>query len=169
MKQAPDETAEPAPPDGHASGTLWDRPGFLVRRLHQIHVAMFLEECAGETITPVQFGLLSILAEMPGLDQITLGAELGIDRTNVADVLDRLERRGLLTRIVNPRDRRMKLATLTSRGKAYVRRNEPSMRRAQERLLAPLAPGDRKIFMKLLRRLAEGNNRSGRTRLREPH
>jgi DNA-binding MarR family transcriptional regulator len=168
MKPAPDETAGPAPPDGHATETLWDRPGFLVRRLHQIHVAMFIEECAGESLTPVQFGLLSILAETPGLDQITLGAELGIDRTNVADVLERLERRGLLTRAVNARDRRMKLATLTARGEACVRRNKPSMRRAQERLLAPLTPGERDTFMKLLRRLAEENNRAGRTRLREP-
>ncbi|MEE8444474.1 MAG: MarR family transcriptional regulator, partial [Alphaproteobacteria bacterium] len=148
----------PGEPDGQAAGTLWDRPGFLVRRLHQIHVAMFLEECAGASMTPVQYGLLSILAEAPGLDQVALAAELGIDRTNVADVLERLERRGLLTRAVNPRDRRMKLATLTNAGKGYVRKNRALMLRAQERLLDPLSPGDARSFMALLRRLVEENN-----------
>ena len=154
--------------DSHATATLWDRPGFLVRRLHQIHVAMFLEECASANMTPVQYGLLSILADAPGLDQVALAAELGIDRTNVADVLERLEKRGLLTRAVNPGDRRMKLATLTNAGKGYVQKNRALMLRAQERLLDPLSPGDRKTFMALLRRLVEDNNTSGRARLRDP-
>jgi DNA-binding MarR family transcriptional regulator len=157
-----------AAPDSHATQTLWDRPGFLVRRLHQIHVAMFLEECAGANMTPLQYGLLSILADAPGLDQVALAAELGIDRANVADVLERLEKRGLLTRAVNPRDRRMKLATLTNAGKGYVRKNRALMLRAQERLLDPLSPNQRKTFMALLRRLVEENNRSGRAHLREP-
>ncbi len=155
-------------PDTHAAGTLWDRPGFLVRRLHQIHVAMFLEECASANMTPVQYGLLSILADAPRLDQVALAADLGIDRANVADVLERLEKRGLLTRAVNPRDRRMKLATLTNTGKGYVRKNRALMLRAQERLLDPLSPDQRKTFMALLRRLVEENNRAGRAHLREP-
>ena len=37
---------------------LMSRPGFLIRRLHQIHIALFLEECAGVDITPVQYTLL---------------------------------------------------------------------------------------------------------------
>jgi DNA-binding MarR family transcriptional regulator len=159
---------DPEGPDGHATQTLWDRPGFLVRRLHQIHVAMFLEECASANMTPVQYGLLSILADAPGLDQVTLAAELGIDRANVADVLERLEKRGLLKRAVNPGDRRMKLATLTNAGKGYVSRNRAPMLRAQERLLDPLSPGERKTFMALLRRLVEENNPVGRAHLREP-
>ena len=40
-------------------GHLWQRPGFLIRRLNQIHVALFFESCKGFEITPVQYGLLT--------------------------------------------------------------------------------------------------------------
>ena len=47
---------------GESHTSLWDRPGFLVRRLHQIHVAIFLEECAADNYAG-QYGLLSVLME----------------------------------------------------------------------------------------------------------
>src|SRR5262249_56254952 len=76
----------------HSDMQLWGRPGYLLRRLHQIHYALFFEECAGFDITPVQYGLLTTLSLNPDLDQNSLARELGIDRTNVADVLNRLAR-----------------------------------------------------------------------------
>src|ERR1700690_1748530 len=69
---------------------LWARPGYLLRRLHQIHYALFFEECDEFDITPVQYGLLTTLSLNPDLDQNSIGRELGTDHTNVADVLDRL-------------------------------------------------------------------------------
>jgi DNA-binding MarR family transcriptional regulator len=59
---------------------LWGRPGYLLRRLHQIHYTLFFEECAGYDITPVQYGLLTTLSLNPNLDQNSLARELGIDR-----------------------------------------------------------------------------------------
>jgi hypothetical protein len=43
---------------------LQERPGFLIRRLHQIHTALFADECAGESITPVQYSILIALDQM---------------------------------------------------------------------------------------------------------
>ena len=90
----------------HSEMPLWGRPGYLLRRLHQIHYALFFEECAGYDITPVQYGLLTTLSLNPNLDQNSLARELGIDRTNVADVLNRLARRGLVERRRSPNDAR---------------------------------------------------------------
>ena len=154
-----------APQDGRYA-RLWDRPGFLVRRLHQIHVALFYEACAGSQITPVQFGVLSILYEGEARDQRRLGAEVGIDRTNVADVLARLEARGLIERVVNASDRRMKLASITAAGRSFVEQLQGSMERAQERLIAPLAEDDRAVFMRCLHQLVQANNDVGRAQLR---
>ena len=56
---------------------------------------IFFEECDDFGITPVQYGLLTMLSTNPDSDQVTLANALGIDRTNVADVLVRLEQRGL--------------------------------------------------------------------------
>lgn len=146
--------------------SLWDRPGFLVRRLHQIHVAMFHEECGNFSITPVQFGLLTILEGKSPLDQVTLAAEVGIDRTNVADVIKRLESRGLVERRANQSDRRTRLVSITEDGRVFRRHVQKCMEIAQERFLAPLNEEDRRVFMRLLRNLIETNNETGRATLR---
>lgn len=149
-----------------AKFSLWNRPGFLVRRLHQIHVSLFYAECSGENITPVQYGLLSILAKRQPIDQVSLAVELGIDRTNVGDVLRRLERRGLISRVVSPVDGRMQLVSITKDGTAFLNRTHRAIQRSQDRLLAPLPKADRLQFLDLLRRLVEANNDHGRTALR---
>jgi len=152
--------AAPAP---HTS--IWERPGFLVRRLHQIHVAMFIKAMVEENITPIQYGLLSILLARPGLVQLSLAKELGIDRANVGDVLNRLEQRKLLTRVVDPSDKRRKICLPTRDGIAFVQKYRENMQLAQVRLLEPLSPDERKTFMSLLRRLVVANNDEGRATL----
>lgn len=152
------------PPAAHTS--IWDRPGFLVRRLHQIHVAMFLDAMSDENITPIQYGLLSILVDRPGLDQLSLAEELGIDRANVADILSRLEQRQLLTRLTDPNDKRRKICLPMPEGIAFVQKHHESMRKAQESLLEPLTPQERRTFVALLRRLVDENNDFGRAPLK---
>jgi DNA-binding MarR family transcriptional regulator len=149
--------------------SLWDRPGFLVRRLHQIHVAMFHEECGNFSITPVQFGVLTILDRKSPLDQVTLAAEVGIDRTNVADVVARLENRGLVERRTNPSDRRTRLVSITNDGRSFRQHVHKCMEIAQERFLGALSEDERRNFMRLLRDLVEANNETGRAPLRTSH
>ncbi|HWK47896.1 MAG TPA: MarR family transcriptional regulator [Stellaceae bacterium] len=134
---------------------LQSRPGYLVRRLHQIHTALFLEECGHFAITPVQYGLMTALRREPGRDQASLGAEVGIDRTNAADVLERLAERGLIRRERSASDRRSKVASLTEAGEALTEQMYAHMLRAQERLLEPLAPEFRPAFLAMLRQLVE--------------
>jgi DNA-binding MarR family transcriptional regulator len=156
--------AVPAPPPARLP--LWSRPGYLVRRLHQIHSALFAEECRAFNFTPVQYGLMTALLHYPGSDQATLGAEMGIDRTNVADVLERLAERGLVRRAKSERDRRMMQAYLTRKGETLTREMYGAMQRAQERLLAPLPEAERERFMAMLVTLIDGNNQYGRSSLR---
>lgn len=151
---------------GPASQLIWDRPGYLIRRLHQIHVAMFVETVARGSITPIQYGLLSILAGRPNIDQLTIGEELGLDRANVTGILKRLESRRLVSRVVDPANRRRKLCLATQKGIALIRRFDTQMQACQARLLSPLSPPERRSFMELLARLVEANNEFGRTSLR---
>ena len=92
---------------------LIDRPGHLIRRLHQIHVALFLEECSEYNLTPVQFGVLTVLANGRARDQVTIAKMIGVDRNTVADVIRRLVRRQLLDRYDNPGDKRTKFTKIT--------------------------------------------------------
>jgi DNA-binding MarR family transcriptional regulator len=145
---------------------LWSRPGYLVRRLHQIHCALFLEECKAWRLTPVQYGLLTALSFRGELDQGSLAEELGLDRTTAAEVLARLEKRALVTRKPNPRDRRARLAKITRKGRATTAAMFSGMQRAQDRMCAPLSQKERDVFMATLVRLIEANNEYGRGALR---
>lgn len=138
--------------------SLWERPGYLIRRLHQIHVAIFLEECAAYNITPVQYAVMTALLNRPDSDQITIAQDAGIDRTNVADVLARLEQRGLVIRRRSDADRRMRIAALTENGLRISRDMEHASLHAQEKLMEPLTPEKRETLMKLMTELVEANN-----------
>ncbi|HEY1779638.1 MAG TPA: MarR family winged helix-turn-helix transcriptional regulator [Roseiarcus sp.] len=145
---------------------LRERPGFLIRRLHQIHLALFATECAGEAVTPVQFSLLTALEEMDAIEQTALGHAIGLDRTSTADVLDRLQQRGLVKRKVSAQDRRRKTVCLTRSGRATVARVKAAVDRAHKRTIEALPPEDQARFLDYLVRLVEENNDIGRALLK---
>ena len=133
-------------------------PGFFIRRLQQIAVAIFLEETEGRGITPVQFAALAGVQRQPGIDQRTLARGIGLDTSTIGGVIDRLEARGLMRRNASPQDRRVRLLTLSDAGQALLQSLLPPVSRAQERMLAPLPPADRERFMQMLCQLVEANN-----------
>ena len=155
-------TARPGKMRSQSYRELWDRPGYLVRRLHQIHQGIFAEECGRYDLTPVQYGMLTVLRRGEEMDQLTLSSSVGVDRTSGADVVKRLVARGLLRREASRVDRRAKIIRITEEGRRLVERVRPDMTRAQERLLAPLGPEERAVFEGLLRRLVEANNDASR-------
>ena len=136
---------------------LWSRPGYLVRRLHQINYALWSEELGRANVTPVQYSVLTALSIRGEQDQTTLADEIGIDRTNVAEVLSRLAERKLVRRKENPADRRARLAALTPKGRALMTSLFPAMQRSQDRLLAALTQKERDALMATLVRLIEAN------------
>ena len=141
---------------------LAERPGHLIRRLHQIHVALFLEECGKHDLTPVQFGVLTVLVDGIIRDQVTIAAMIGVDRNTAADVIRRLAKRALLERPDNPKDKRTKLAKITTEGKQLVEKVQPGMAKAQTRLIDPLSEEEYALFMTLTQKLISANDHSSR-------
>jgi MarR family transcriptional regulator, lower aerobic nicotinate degradation pathway regulator len=137
-------------------------PGHHIRRLHQIAVAIFLQETEAHGLTPVQYGALQTVANAPGLDQRTLARTIGLDTSTIGGVVDRLEARGLLLRNASPGDRRVRLLTLTAAGRELLAAAVPSMLRAQERMLEPLPKRERAEFLRMLRVLVTANNELSR-------
>jgi len=94
---------------GAADARHWplaERPGFLARRMHQIHVSLFAERCAAFRVTPLQYSLLSLLRDLEEADQTTLASAVALDRTTTTGALKRLAARGLVSRTTSPLDRR---------------------------------------------------------------
>lgn len=145
----------------HDRSVLLSRPGFLMRRLHQLHCALFLEETREFNITPVQYSLLTALAETAELDQKSLAHEIGLERTTVAEVVLRLQSRGLLERRENPDDARVKLVRLTRKGRNLVEKMAPAVQRAHDRTVSQVPKEERDLFLLQLIRLVEANNDIG--------
>ena len=141
---------------------LSDRPGHLIRRLHQIHVAMFLNKCSDFNLTPVQFGILTVLADQSNYDQVKIATRIGVDRNTAADVIRRLEKRGLIERPDHPADKRTKLAKITDDGKDLVEKVYPAMIDVQVDLVKPLTNEEYLQYMNLTRKLIEANDHSSR-------
>lgn len=141
-----------------ARSPLFSRPGFLIRRMHQIHGSLFAEETSAFNITPVQYSLLTTLDSLGEIDQNTLAIEVGLERSSVAEVIPRLESRGLIARSQASHDKRVKLVKLTRQGKRLVTKMAPAVQRAHERTVEHLPPTERDFFMLQLIRLVEANN-----------
>lgn len=137
---------------------LEDQPGHLIRRLHQISVALFLDETQTWGVTAVQFSALTAMARQPGLDQRTLARRIGFDTSTLGSVLDRLEARGLVVRQAHRQDRRVRLLFITPAGQQTVDAMRESVLRAGERLLAPLSPEEQATLLALMRKLVITNN-----------
>lgn len=144
---------------------LWNRPGYLIRRLHQIHLGLFAEECRDEDVTPVQFGMLSVLASGAEMDQLSLSTSVGADRVSGADVIKRLERRGLLQRKRSEVDRRARVISITPLGAEFVENVRPKMARAQAKLVAPLTEDELAELERILKKLINANNDASRAPL----
>jgi len=147
---------------------IYDLPGHLIRRLHQISVSAFAAEtsAAGFDLTPVQFAALSTLADHPGIDQATLAGLIAYDRVTIGGVIARLESRGLVIRETSEADRRARVLRLTERGEAVLRTALPAVRRTQEVILKDLSPEERETLLGLLHKMTEASNALSRAPLR---
>jgi DNA-binding MarR family transcriptional regulator len=145
---------------------VYAKPGYLFRRMQQIAVAIFVEECRAYELTPVQFAALVAIHTHPGIDATRLSAVIAFDRSTLGNVIERLEAKDYIERRPAREDKRVKLLFLTKSGAALLREIMPSVDRAQARMLQPLKPADRKTLMALLTQLVDLNNEASRVPLR---
>lgn len=132
-------------------------PGHLIRRMHQIAVAAFAREVGAFDITPVQFGLLHVLAGSPGLDQVTLAKRVALDAATSGSVISRLEAKGWIVRTPDAHDRRRKLLQITPAGQDVLAAMTAAVVRAQALMLAPLPAAEQQQLMTLLSRLVSAH------------
>ncbi|UFW49248.1 MULTISPECIES: MarR family winged helix-turn-helix transcriptional regulator [Bradyrhizobium] len=145
---------------------VYAAPGYLFRRMQQIAVSIFMEECRAFDLTPVQYAALIAIHTHPGIDATRLSAVIAFDRSTLGSVIERLQAKEFVERKPAPEDKRIKLLYLTKAGVAILREIIPAVERAQARMLEPLKPADRKALMALLTQLVDLNNEASRVPLR---
>src|SRR6202161_3282478 len=160
------DRAKPNKADTVTMDAVYTAPGYLFRRMQQIAVAIFIEECKAFDLTPVQYAALIAIRTHPGIDATRLSAVIAFDRSTLGSVIERLEAKNYVERKPAPEDKRVKLLYLTKAGVNLLRDLMPSVDRAQARMLQPLKPADRKTLLTLLEQLVDLNNEASRVPLR---
>ena len=145
----------------HLQIDLNEIPGHYVRRIHQIVVALFMQEMGDHNVTPVQYSALQTICKSPGIEQGALARTIGFDTSTIGNVIDRLESRGLVRRQIGPTDKRVRQITATQDGEELLAKVVPSMLRSQQRFLEPLLPKERRELMRTMRRLIEAHSANG--------
>jgi DNA-binding MarR family transcriptional regulator len=156
----------PNKPAAVTMDVVYAAPGYLFRRMQQIAVSIFVEECRAYDLTPVQFASLVAIRTHPGIDATRLSAVIAFDRSTLGSVIERLEAKRYIERKPAREDKRVKLLYLTMTGSALLHEIMPSVDRAQARMLQPLKPADRKSLLALLTQLVDLNNEASRVPLR---
>src|SRR5438132_14067287 len=118
---------------------LADRPAALL-----VMAARTGQDLATRRLAPMGLnvrlcGVLNLLAEGP-ISQQELGEQLGIDRTTVVELIDELERKGVVVRRRNPSDRRSYALSLTPKGRTVQKRAARAFDGAAEQFLGALRP-----------------------------
>ncbi|MGM9424705.1 MarR family winged helix-turn-helix transcriptional regulator [Hydrogenophaga sp. MI9] len=130
-----------------------DMAGHLIRRLHQQSTQVFVQrtQAAGFDLTPIQFAALDAIHNHPGTDQATVAELIAYDRATIGGVIERLEQKGWVARVVSERDRRARELSLTADGQRTFKALVPVVRNLQDDILQSLSDTDRNRFLKLAR------------------
>jgi DNA-binding MarR family transcriptional regulator len=131
---------------------LDEQVGFLMRVAMQRHTAIFMSQIV-ESLTQTQFAALAKLHEVGPCSQNHLGRLIYLDAATIKGVVDRLNVRGFVTALADPKDRRRRAVTLTERGRDVT---EQAMKVAAEitaATLAPLSAEEQRAVVGLLKRL----------------
>jgi DNA-binding MarR family transcriptional regulator len=135
-------------------GLLPNLLGYQLRRAQIAVFQNFARAMADFDITPGRFGVLQVIAANGGLSQSELGAILGIDRSTVVAVIDRLEGDGLVRRMKAPRDRRSHALQLSEKGAVTLAVLEQRVAAHERDIARALSAAERKTLLNLLARIA---------------
>ncbi len=106
-------------------------------------------------LTYPQFGTLVALQKRENISQKRLAEALGTDTTNIMVVCDSLEKKRLIRRTSNPRDRRENLILRTEKGKNLSRDAVTVMEGYVDQIMGQLKERELSIIIPILKKLYE--------------
>ena len=133
-------------------------PSHLLRRAEQFAAELFARSELHDGVTLRQTVLLAAIAEAEGASQSDLVRTTGVDRSTLAEMMARMEKKGLIARAAADDDGRAKSVRLTNEGRRRLDAVLPAIREVDRNLLAALPASRRTPFQAILAELAEAAN-----------
>jgi DNA-binding MarR family transcriptional regulator len=158
-RKTPRSRARAAEPRERAAGAKVDLgflPGLLgynLRRAHQVSWRTYVSFIGKDKIRPGLFSLMCLVRSNPSISQIELGTHLGVDKTSIVALLDRLERAGLIQRKRSTRDRRRQGICLTEAGLREFEALVQKVRQLERHMSTRFSAQELKQFLGYLRRM----------------
>ena len=138
--------------------------GYLLRRAHYVYYTYWLEHFRGgdEAITPMQSGVLIMLARNPRITQSVLARMMGIKAPTAFKLILGLENKGYVERYRSSNDKRAQLIGLTAAGARILETITQVARLRDEQLMAGFTAAERMLLSEMLSRIIiQGNDHLG--------
>lgn len=123
----------------------------LLRQLFQQHTARWQHDLPD--LTKPQYAVLRAISEHPGIEQVTLTEAAVSTKATLAEMLSRMEQRGLVRREHDPADKRRRFVFLTAEGEELLARAIPLGNAVDEEFLGRLSADERQHFSRLIHTL----------------
>jgi DNA-binding MarR family transcriptional regulator len=132
---------------------LDDQVGFLMRVAMQRHTAIFMSRMV-ENLTQTQFAALAKLYDVGPCSQNHLGRLIYLDAATIKGVVDRLNARGFVTALADPKDRRRRAVTLSERGREVTEAAIGIAGEITAATMTPLTAEEQDQVVRLLKKLS---------------
>jgi DNA-binding MarR family transcriptional regulator len=136
-------------------GLLPNILGYHLRRAQSAVFQDFAATMNGANVTPGQFGVLALIEANAGLSQTRLAEILGIDRSTLVAVIDKLEGQGLVERAARPNDRRSHALKLSRAGQTRFEALAKLVKKHEARIARRFSARERQTLIDLLQRIAD--------------
>lgn len=140
-------------------GMLPELVGYHLRRAQNAVFNHFIDSLTGHGVSPGQFGVLTLIDANEGLSQSALAKTLGIERSTMVAVIDRLEAQGCVERKLSETDRRSYALALTEAGTELLSRARSQVRSHERHINADLSDAEKAMLIDLLDRVARAAGR----------
>lgn len=114
-------------------------------------MSIYTQEVGADGLTPRQYVLLTAVGAYEGQSQTDMVSATGIDRSTLADMITRMIDAGMLSRERTKGDARANSVKLTASGRRVLQAAAAKIRKAETRMIAPLAANKRAAFLDALR------------------
>jgi len=140
------------PPSGPAAAAGYISPVDGLAQLAFVVHGILERRAADHDLSTTQARLLGVLRDRtPTMNE--LGKLLGLDKSSVSGLVDRAERRGLVTRVPSTEDRRAVLVSLTDHGRSLMSRAATGFGADVSAMLDVVPPSDRDTLSEIVSRL----------------
>lgn len=143
----------PMSEDNAPIGALGPLVGYHIRRAFGAFSADFSAAMEGTGMRQVLVGILAVVSENPRINQGAVGRLLSIKRANMVALINELIDAGMITRVVDPGDRRAFALEVTEAGTAMLADCIARIEAHERRMLDGFSDAEKTTLLDLLGRI----------------